>query len=240
MYFVNICRDEKCERDYRYNKSGTIIKKLTASSNTFCATRKKVEDCNGPPTKERQPRGLPIKDFAQRAIFPRPSPWKQAFRSSVGECEPWTVRLYSFQRKRALRSWCYALILALPSRWGAICTRLTCASTDSLAFDYVASGSNRAVSDSRPSDAPTTKRGNRKGCPSRILPKGQYSHDLCLESKLSDLRSGNANLLRFTQQGRGLQWFHQQKRDNREGCLSFVGGPSRTRTLDRPVMSREL
>ena len=29
-----------------------------------------------------------------------------------------------------------------------------------------------------------------------------------------------------------------KKRDNRKGYLSFAGGPSRTRTLDRPVMSR--
>ena len=36
----------------------------------------------------------------------------------------------------------------------------------------------------------------------------------------------------------GVRVVQKQKRDTREGYLSFAGGPSRTRTLDRPVMSR--
>ena len=97
--------------------------------------------------------------------------------------EPWTDRLYSSRCKCASLTRCYAPRLAMPSHRGAICARLTCASTDSLAFDYVAYGSNRSL----------------------------QAQDLI---------------------------FYKQKRDNREGYLSFVGGPSRTRTLDRPVMSR--
>lgn len=41
--------------------------------------------------------------------------------------------------------WHYVLCFVSRSARGAICTRLTCASTDSLAFDYVASGSNRSL-----------------------------------------------------------------------------------------------
>ena len=49
---------------------------------------------------------------------------------------------------------------------GAICARsLECEHSDSASLDYVASGSDgRAGPSSRPKGAPTTKRGNHKGC----------------------------------------------------------------------------
>ena len=76
----------------------------------------------------------------------------------------------------------------------------------------------------------------------------QYFHTLRLTSELVDLRVGNANLfsrLRLRKLGRvnldGQPKKEITKTDTLAGSiLVILGGPSRTRTLDRPVMSREL
>ena len=75
--------------------------------------------------------------------------------------EPRTDRLYSLWACR-LRRRCYALCIASRCAHGAICARLACASTDSLALDYIASSSNRSWY-SASLTARQQKRGNRKG-----------------------------------------------------------------------------
>ena len=92
---------------------------------------------------------------------------------------------YTPLRRKAFRLWCYAPCSVSPNRRGAICARLACASTDSLALDYVASGSTPFGLDTR-----SCRADNKKRQP--------------------------------------------------QGLPLFIGGPSGTRTRDRPVMSREL
>ena len=120
--------------------------------------------------------GGPSRILTQASIFPHSVPDKWACRSSdpsgYAPCEP--------------RGHCVSAI-AVRCAHGAIFVRLAYASIDSLALDYVASGSNRT--------------------------SGRRPHSWWSTSK--------------------------NKKATRLGGV-FAGGPSRTRTLDRPVMSREL
>ena len=67
-------------------------------------------------------------------------------------------------------------------------------------------------------------------CKSEICARGAICTRL-LVSKLTD--SLRSDYVAFGSTGRAkvqIIAVHKQKRDNREGYLSFVGGPSRTRT----------
>ena len=93
---------------------------------------------------KKAPEWVPFQGFWRFAsIFPNSTPDKRACRSPSGKCEPWTDRLYSLWVR--LWHWCYAPRIASRCTHGAICTRLACASTDSLALDYEAFGSNRSL-----------------------------------------------------------------------------------------------
>lgn len=63
-----------------------------------------------------------------------------------------------------------------------------------------------------------------------------------LENELSDGFVWYANLIfgKAKEQGSRPLTRHKTKRGQPQGRPLFVGGASRTRTLDRPVMSREL
>ena len=68
----------------------------------------------------------------------------------------------------------------------------------------------------------------------------QYFHTLRLTSELVDLRAGNTKLIfdKAKEQDRvNLDAPPQKQKRHPNGCR-FCGGASRTRTLDRPVMSR--
>ena len=134
--------------------------------------------------KRGQPQGLTNKDFDAERQYTSPCRLQASLTRSAAGMRTLDRPVILLVSSKSISSWTRC---AYANRkicaHGAICTRLACASTDSLVLDYVAFGSTGLV-------------------------------------KVQIIA------------------VHKQKRDNHEGYLSFVGGPTRTRTLDRPVMSR--
>ena len=125
---------------------------------------------------------------------------------------------------RRLRRRCFALCIVSRCAHGAICARLACASTDSLALDYVACGRGRSVL----AQAPKGRQQKEATAGGAFIwdfdALRQYFRTLRLTSELVDLRVGNANLfswLRLRKLCRvNPDGLPKQKRDNRKGCRS--------------------